>query len=91
MSKTITSTETGNPLDNYLLEQQDEMCGTGEAVSNSFVTEYKIPTVCSQPLAITTDPSGIVWFVQTNSGNLAKFDPVKEEFTEFDNPIWGKH
>ena len=88
VSKIITSTGTGTPLDNIPLEQQDELCGTGEAVSNSFVTEYKIPTVCSQPLAITTDPSGMVWFVQTNSGNLAKFDPVKEEFTEFDNPIW---
>ena len=89
-SKIISQAGTGTPLDNIPLERQDELCGTGHATSNSFVQEYKIPTVCSQPLAITTDPSGIVWFVQTNSGNLAKFDPVKEEFTEFDNPIWGK-
>ena len=87
-SKIISKAGTGTPLDNIPLEQQDELCGTGYATSNSFVQEYKIPTVCSQPLAITTDPSGMVWFAQTNGGKLAMFDPVKEEFTEFANPIW---
>ena len=76
------------PLDNYSLDQQDQYCGMGEAVSNRYVKEYKIPTACTQPLAITTDPHGTIWFAQTNSGNLAKFDPLTEEFTEFNNPVW---
>ena len=54
----------------------------------TYVTEYSIPTVCTNPLAIATDFEGNVWFAQTNTGKLAKFDPVTETFTEFDNPSW---
>ena len=50
--------------------------------------EYKIPTPCTQPLAITVDHNGIVWFAQTNTGKVAKFDPLTETFTEYDNPVW---
>ena len=58
-SKIISQAGTGTPLDNIPLERQDELCGTGHATSNSFVQEYKIPTVCSQPLAITTRVYGV--------------------------------
>jgi len=37
-------------------------------MSNDYVKEYKIPTACTQPLAITVDHNGIVWFAQTNTG-----------------------
>ena len=84
----IVDVGTGIPLDNYPPDQQDQYCGTGEAISNRYVKEYKIPTACTQPLAITTDPHGTIWFAQTNSGNLAKFDPLTEKFTEFDNAVW---
>ena len=57
---------------------------TGE----SWIKEYKIPTECTQPLAITVDHNGMVWFAQTNTGNIAKFDPLTETFTEYDNPVW---
>ena len=87
----IVDVGTGIPLDNYPPDQQDQYCGTGEAISNRYVKEYKIPTACTQPLAITTDPHGTVWFAQTNSGNLAKFDPLTEKFTEFDNPVWDNY
>ena len=30
----------------------------------------------------------MVWFAQTNTGNIAKFDPLTETFTEYDNPVW---
>jgi virginiamycin B lyase len=40
------------------------------------------------PLAIVTDYDGNVWFTETNTGKLAKFDPINETFTEYDNPIW---
>ena len=61
-------------------------CSTNEqALSNEYVKEYKIPTTCTQPLAITVDHNGIVWFAQTNTGMVAKFDPVTEVFTEYHN------
>ena len=66
-----------------------QFCSTNEqAMSNEYVKEYKIPTTCTQPLAITVDHSGIVWFAQTNTGKVAKFDPLTETFTEYDNPVW---
>jgi len=66
-----------------------QFCSTNEqAMSNEYVKEYKIPTACTQPLAITVDHSGMVWFAQTNTGKIAKFDPVTETFTEYDNSVW---
>ncbi len=35
-----------------------------------------------------SDFDGNVWFTETNTGNLGKFDPITETFTEYDNPIW---
>ena len=40
----IVDVGTGIPLDNYPPDQQDQYCGTGEAISNRYVKEYKIPT-----------------------------------------------
>ena len=78
--------KTGTPMDNFPDEQRDTFCGTGEAKSTSFVTEYKIPTPCTQPLAITTTPDGMIWFVESNTGLIANFNPITGFFTEFDNP-----
>jgi len=66
-----------------------QFCSANElAGSNEHVKEYKIPTACTQPLAITVDHNGIVWFAQTNTGMVAKFDPLTETFTEYDNSVW---
>jgi virginiamycin B lyase len=82
-------TITGTPMDNYPDVQRTQFCGSGEtAKSNTYVKEFKIPTPCTQPLAIVTDPEGNVWFAQTNAGRIAKFDPVTQEFTEYTNPQW---
>ena len=81
-------TKTGTPMDNFPDDQRATFCGVEEAKSNSFVTEYKIPTACTQPLAIKVGPDGNIWFIQTNTGNIAKFDPVSEQFTEFENSFW---
>ena len=73
----------------YTDEESLQFCSTNEqARSNEYVKEYKIPTACTQPLAITVDHSGMVWFAQTNTGKVAKFDPLTETFTEYDNPVW---
>jgi len=82
-------TVTGTPADNFLtLEQRAQFCGTGDAKSNTFVKEYKIPTECTLPLAIVNDPQGNIWFAQSNTGNVAKFEPATETFTEYENPEW---
>ncbi len=81
-------TITGTPADNFPDSQRPQFCGTGNAKSNEFVKEYKVPTVCSQPLAITSDSQGTIWFAQTNTGNIAKFEPSSEKFSEFKNPSW---
>ena len=73
----------------YSGDQLSQFCSANElAGSNEFVKEYKIPTMCTQPLAITVDHNGMVWFAQTNTGKVAKFDPLTETFTEYDNSVW---
>jgi len=73
----------------YSGDELSQFCSANElAGSNEHVKEYKIPTACTQPLAITVDHSGMVWFAQTNTGKVAKFDPLTETFTEYDNPVW---
>ena len=73
----------------YSGDQALQFCSTNEyAMSNEYVKEYKIPTACTQPLAITVDHNGIVWFAQTSTGKVAKFDPLTETFTEYANPVW---
>ena len=73
----------------YSDDEQSQFCSTSQqAMSNEYVKEYKIPTACTQPLAITVDHSGAVWFAETNTGKVAKFDPLAERFTEYDNLVW---
>ena len=75
----------------YNDDESLQFCSTNkEALSNEYVKEYKIPTVCTQPLAITVDHSGMVWFAQTNTGKVAKFNPLTETFTEYDNSVWNQ-
>ena len=82
-------TITGTPADNFPDDQRTTFCSSGgDAKSTKYVTEYLIPTECTNPLAITSDYDGNAWFVETNTGNLAKFDPLTETFTEYDNPTW---
>ena len=81
-------TITGTPADNFPDAQRAQFCSSGDAKSGTFVKEIEIPTKCTQPLAIRADPDGNIWFAQTNTGNLAKFDPTTETFTEFENELW---
>ena len=75
----------------YSGDESLQFCSANEEPkSNQYVKEYKIPTACTQPLAITVDHNGMVWFAQTNTGKVAKFDPLTETFTEYDNPVWNQ-
>ncbi len=82
------TTVTGTPADNFPDLERPKFCGTSEPKSTQYVTEFRIPTDCTQPLAITVDDSGMVYFVQTNTGKIAKFDPTTEYFVEYPNPEW---
>ena len=81
-------TLTGTPADNFPDAQRAQFCGSGNAKSTDYVQEFSIPTDCTNPLAIVTDYDGNVWFTETNTGAIAKFDPTTETFTEYDNPTW---
>ena len=81
-------TITGTPMDNFPDVQRVQFCGTGQAKSNNYVTEFQIPTPCTQPLAVVTDANGNVWFTETNAGRIAKFDPQTETFVEYNNAQW---
>lgn len=90
-SNTPPVTLTGTPEDNYAPDKRMTFCQSdNNTKSTKYITEFKIPTLCTQPLAITTDPSGNVWFTEANTGNIAKFDPVSKTFQEFPNPEWQK-
>jgi virginiamycin B lyase len=81
-------TVTGTPADNFPDKQRAQFCGSSDAKSTDYVQEFSIPTECTNPLAIVTDYDGNVWFAQTNTGKVAKFDPNTETFTEYDNSLW---
>ena len=84
----LSLTKTGTPMDNFPDDQRATFCGGSDVKSTSYVQEYKIPTLCTQPLAIKVAPDGNVWFVESNVGQIAKFDPISEKFTEFENDLW---
>jgi len=69
-------------------QAEEQFCSSGPAQSGLYVKEYEIPSECTQPLAITTTPDGIVWFAQTGTGKVAKFTPSTERFVEYGNPFW---
>jgi len=79
---------TGTPADNYPPNEREQHCGSSDVKSNLYIKEFKILTPCTQPLSITTDSNGDVWFAQTNTGNIAKFDSISERFTEYQNDQW---
>jgi virginiamycin B lyase len=66
----------------------EQFCSSGPAQSGTYVTEYDIPSECSQPLAIAVGPDGLVWFAETATGEVARFDPASERFIEYGNPFW---
>jgi virginiamycin B lyase len=90
-AQTTDTTITGTPADNYKDKDRPTFCETSDAKSNKYITEFKIPTACTQPLGITTDSSGNVWFTESNTGKIAEFNPSTKNFTEYTNPLWQSH
>ena len=87
-SRTPEVTITNTPADNYPDMQRPQFCGIGEPKSTAYITEYRVPTECSQPVAVHIMPDGTVWFAQSNTGNIAKLDPNTGMIEEFENEQW---
>ena len=82
---------TGTPEDNYSPDKWTTFCQSENGTkSTKYITEIKIPTLCTQPLSMTVGPSGNIWFTETNTGRIAKYDPSTGAFEEYDNPLWQK-
>ncbi len=79
---------TGTPADKYSPHEREQHCESSDAKTTKFIKEFKIPTPCTQPLSIIADPEGMLWFTETNTGNVASFDPDSEEFVEYQNDAW---
>jgi virginiamycin B lyase len=79
---------TGTPADKYSPHEREQHCESSDAKANEYIREFKIPTPCTQPLSIVADPEGKIWFTETNTGNVASFDPDSEEFIEYQNDMW---
>ena len=73
ISKEVKITVT--PADNYSLSEREQHCGSPDAKSNNYIQEFEIPTECSQPSSIVIDSNDKIWFVQSNTGSIANFDP----------------
>ncbi|CAI9831150.1 Virginiamycin B lyase protein [Nitrosopumilaceae archaeon] len=79
---------SADPSEYYPVEERPRFCGTDEASSTPYVTEYEIPTPCTNPVGIAVDGDGAVWFAQANTGSLGRFDPSNGTFTQLTNPSW---
>ncbi len=63
-------------------------CGSeSQANSNTYVTEYVLPSECELPLGITID-RGKVWYLSTKHGTLGSYDLASGNFEETDIPAW---
>lgn len=80
--------DTSLPEPDAASTEGQQFCSTGPAQSGTYVTEYEIPSECTQPVAITADDQGNIWFAETATGRVAKFDPTTLGFVEYTNPFW---
>ena len=84
-------------IENY----QKQFCGIGTRPnSNSYITEYMLPSNCEMPLGVAVDindnnssntaaAAGKVWYVSTKNGTLGSFDIKQNKFDQEQIvPIW---
>ncbi|MCP5015065.1 MAG: hypothetical protein GY938_07235, partial [Ketobacter sp.] len=62
--------------------------GSGWAMPAIFKT-YEVPTTYSLPARISIDTKGHIWFIESDSNKIGKFQFSREHFTEFDIPTTG--
>jgi virginiamycin B lyase len=82
--------EPSTAQDEAELAKQEErkafFCGSGIANSNAYIREFVIPSECAEPVAITVDKNGVVWFAESAVRKIGSFDPATEKFAEYELP-----
>ena len=67
---------------------QAQFCGIDtQANSNSYISEFILPSECEMPLGLTID-DGKVWYVSTKQGILGSFSIADNKFEERQIPSW---
>jgi len=56
------------------------------ARSNTYIKEFVLPSQSAAPVGITVDSSGMVWFAESGTRKIGRFDPFTEKFTEYALP-----
>ncbi|MGH9878756.1 MAG: virginiamycin B lyase family protein, partial [Nitrososphaerales archaeon] len=56
------------------------------ARSNTYIQEFVLPSQSAAPVGITVDSGGMVWFAESGTRKIGKFDPSTEKFTEYALP-----
>jgi virginiamycin B lyase len=59
------------------------------ATTISQIREIELAQNASEPLAITTDKSGNVWFAENNPAALVEYNPTAKAFTTYQVPLNG--
>lgn len=58
----------------------------GELTITAPTALYDLPTPDSAPAGLAVGDDGAIWLVEQRAGQIARFDPVNESFTEFPFP-----
>ena len=82
----VYSPPAPEPVPEMMDEGEALLCGSGIANSNRYIQEFLIPSDCSEPVGITVDKDGVVWFSESAARQIGSFDPRTEQFKEFPLP-----
>lgn len=97
---TVSSLPSFKPqkeISNVTDPKNTQLCGSDITMSNLYLNEYKLPEKCGQPLALISDPYENLWFTQTTTNSVSKFNQFKKLFSTYHNNyqtkeksmIWG--
>lgn len=72
-----------NPSNTTLSEEDKKrFCGNDNPNSNLYVSEFTLPTQCSQPVGIAIDKDNKIWIASGKLGSLLVFNPETKKFDQ---------
>lgn len=63
-------------------EDKKRFCGNDSPNSNLYVTEFTLPTQCSQPVGLAVDKDNKIWIASGKLGSLLVFNPETKKFDQ---------
>ena len=57
-----------------------------KSASTVTIREHRIPSADSKPYIAVQGPDGALWFCESGTSKIGRFDPDRGTFTEFDLP-----